>query len=392
MSQDDLKRAATDLGDRLTGWRRELHRRPELGFEEHETAAYLERELTGLGLELRTGVGETGILARIPAERAEGPAVLLRADMDALPIHEVAGREYGSEIPGRMHACGHDGHMAMLLGAATLLNARREALTRDVICCFQPAEEGRGGAERMIDEGALEWIETGSVYALHLWSQTPVGEVHVRPGPIMAAQDEFEARIVGTGGHGAAPHTARDPIVAAAGIVTALQSIVARDVDPLAAGVVTVGKLHAGEAANVIPEHAELLGTLRAFDEDVRATLRRRIREVVEHGAAAAGCRGEFELHPGYPATVNDPAAAERARRIAADVVGADQVVVPPPMAASEDFSYFLQQRPGAFMFVGAGNEARGITAMHHHPSFDIDEAALPIGAELLARIALAPD
>jgi amidohydrolase len=277
----------------------------------------------------------------------------------------------------------------MLLGAAHVLTQNRDKLTRDVLFCFQPAEEGQGGAEAMIADGVLEQVPLDAVYGLHLWSLYETGSVHVRPGPAMAAQDEFRATIRGRGGHGAAPHQAVDPLVAASQAVTALQSIVSRNVDPLEAAVVTVGSLHAGSAPNVIPDEAKLEGTLRSFSQDVRGLLRNRVPHVLTAVAAAADCELDFELSPGYPAVVNDPAHAARAAQVAASVVGPDNVVEPPPIAAAEDFAYYLERLPGAFIFVGAGNRERGITAPHHSPQFDIDEAALPVGAELLVRLAL---
>jgi amidohydrolase len=387
-----LKAEAAKLAADLVAWRRELHRYPELGFEERRTAGFVTDRLEQLGLELKTGVGITGVLGLLRAPRPAGPAVLLRADMDALPIHEVEGREYGSTIEGRMHACGHDGHMAMLLGAATMLASRRDELRRDVLFCFQPAEEGQGGAEKMIGDGVMDWVEVGSVYALHLWTPFDHGTVHVRSGPIMAAQDEFTAWILGRGGHGAQPHRAADPIVAAAQAIGALQTIVSREVDPLKAAVVSVGALHGGHACNVIPEEVRMEGTLRAFDDGVRSLLRERVAAVLEDAARAGGCRSEFELRPGFPATVNDAVAAELVRDVAREVVGEANVRETPPLTPAEDFSYFLQERPGAFVLVGAGNTERGITAPHHSPQFDIDESVLPLGAELLVRLALHPD
>jgi amidohydrolase len=385
----DLASSAAALSSELVNWRRRLHRMPELGFEVHRTAAFVVERLEQLGIEVRTGLAETGVVGILRAENPAGPAVLLRADMDALPIQEVAGREYGSEVDGCMHACGHDGHTAMLLGAATLLSERRAELGRDVLLCFQPAEEGGGGGKRMIDEGLLSIVETGSVYGLHLWSGFPAGTVHVRPGAAMAAQDEFLARIIGRGGHAAMPQHTIDPIVAAASAVGALQSIVSRNVDPLRAGVVSVGRFQAGSACNIIPDEVEIEGTLRAFCPETREILRKRVGEVLRGCAEAHGCTVELDLQYGYPAVVNDGRAVEIVREIAGSMLGADRVSEAEPMACAEDFAYFLEERPGAFVFLGSRNEARGIDAPHHTPRFDIDEEALPVGAELLARLAL---
>jgi amidohydrolase len=384
-----LKHRAKELAGQLVAWRRDLHRHPELGLEEHRTAATVARTLQELGLEVRTGIAGTGVLGLLRAPASRGAGVLLRADMDALPIQEVPGREYGSTVAGCMHACGHDGHTAMLLGAATLLAPLRDEVTRDVLFCFQPAEENAGGARKMIEQGALDWVAVGQVFALHLWTPFPAGSLHVRPGAMMAGQDEFRARIVGSAGHGALPHRARDPIVAAAHAIVALQSVVSRAVDPLEAAVVSVGLLHAGSAPNVIPPEASLCGTLRAFTPGVRETLRRRVREVLEGTAAAHGCAVELELIEGYPPVINDRDAVDRARRVAREVFGEGQVCESSPLATAEDFAYFLEERPGAFMFLGAGNAQRGLTASHHSPEFDFDEAVLAQGAELLARLAL---
>ncbi len=387
---DPLRKDAESLAPLLSEWRRDLHRHPELAFEEHRTAAFVASHLTALPLdEVRTGVGRTGVVGVLRALRAEHAAVLLRADMDALPIHEVEGRAYGSTVPGKMHACGHDGHTAMLLGAATLLASRRAELSRDVVFCFQPAEEGQGGAEAVLGEGILGDYRVAEAFGIHLWSLYRAGTVHVRPGAVMAAQDEFVARIVGKGGHGAAPHLCNDPVLAAAQGLVALQSVVARSLDPLDAGVVSVGSFHGGAAPNVIPDDARMHGTLRSFSEGVRRTLRSRVRDVLDGVSVAHGCRLEFELRPGFPAVVNDPACVDAVREEASRIVGRDAVIDSPAMLASEDFAFFLREVPGAFVFIGAGNPEKGIEAPHHSPRFDIDERALPIGAELLARLAL---
>jgi amidohydrolase len=387
---DTLRSEADTLGPTLVAWRRALHQKPELAFEEVETAAFVESRLRALDLEVRTGLAGTGVAAVLRAEAPSGGSILLRADMDALPIQEETGRPYGSRVPGKMHACGHDGHMAMLLGAATLLAERRAKLPHDVVFCFQPAEEGGGGAHKMIAAGVLDLSTPREAYALHLWSLYPAGTMHVRPGPIMAAQDEFTARFIGRGGHGAMPHQAVDPIVAAAQGLVALQSVVSRSIDPMEPAVVSVGSLHAGSAPNVIPDEARMDGTLRSFQDGVRERLRIRVRRVLEGTASASGCKLEFELRPGYPAVVNDPRAVERVRQVGKDVFGAENVIEPAPMAAAEDFAYFLQRIPGAFVLIGAANAARGITAPHHTARFDVDESVLPRGAELLARLALA--
>lgn len=388
---NDLRCDADRLATRLVEWRRELHRNPELGFDLPLTAAFVARRLGDLGVEVRTGIGRAGVVGILRSDRGRG-TVLLRADMDALPVQEAPGREYGSTIPGRMHACGHDGHVAMLLGAAELLVPRRAALSRGVAFCFQPAEEGAGGAREMIDDGVLETTGATEAYALHLWSRFPAGTLRTRSGPVMAAQDEFAATIVGRGGHAALPHEAADPVVAASQAVVALQAVVSRCVDPLEPAVVSVGSFHAGSAPNAIPGEARLLGTLRSFRPEVRDLLRRRVREVLEAAAHGAGCRLDLDLTPGYPAVVNDARAAARLRTAAVEALGTDAVLEASPLAASEDFAFFLERVPGAFGLLGAGDPARGIDAPHHSPGFDFDESVLPRGAEILARVALAPE
>ncbi len=388
---NDLRCDADRLATRLVEWRRELHRNPELGFDLPLTAAFVARRLGDLGVEVRTGIGRAGVVGILRSDRGSG-TVLLRADMDALPVQEAPGREYGSTIPGRMHACGHDGHVAMLLGAAELLVPRRAALSRGVAFCFQPAEEGAGGAREMIDDGVLETTGATEAYALHLWSRFPAGTLRTRSGPVMAAQDEFAATIVGRGGHAALPHEAADPVVAASQAVVALQAVVSRCVDPLEPAVVSVGSFHAGSAPNAIPGEARLLGTLRSFRPEVRDLLRRRVREVLEAAAQGAGCRLDLDLTPGYPAVVNDARAAARLRTAAVEALGTDAVLEASPLAASEDFAFFLERVPGAFGLLGAGDPSRGIDAPHHSPGFDFDESVLPRGAEILARVALAPE
>lgn len=388
---DTLHHDAQCLEPSLRAWRRDFHRYPELAFQEHRTSAFVAARLRALGLEVRTGVGRTGVVGLIRSPSGDGPAVLLRADMDALPTLEASDAEYRSTVPGVMHACGHDGHTAMLLGAATLLASRRAALPHPVVLCFQPAEEIAGGALAMIEDGVLDMHPVGWAFGIHLWSELPAGGVHTRSGLLMASADLFTACITGRGGHGAQPHLAADPVVAAAQAVVALQAIVSRAVDPLETAVVSIGRFEAGSAPNSIPDTATLAGTTRAFSAPVRELLLARLRAVLEGCAAMHGCRAELDVQRGTPPLVNDPAAVAMLRREAAHVVGEGNVREMTPMTGGEDFAYFLERVPGAFAFLGARHEERGIMHPHHHsPRFDIDESVLPAGAELLARLALA--
>jgi amidohydrolase len=396
----------------LVAFRRDPHRHPELGFEEERTARVVADRLVAAGIELRAGIARTGLLAWVPAVGGTPPVgscaggtttaatesvspcaaprrtVLLRTDMDALLLQEETGAPYASTIPGVMHACGHDGHVAILVETAILAHGRAAPLAGDLAFVFQPAEEGLGGAEEMIDEGILEEIGAEAVFGLHLWSPLPVGKIAVTAGPFMAAADEFEIVVTGKGGHAAFPHTAVDALVVASYVAAALQTVVSRHVDPLQAAVVTVGSFHAGSGHNSIAERATLRGTLRTFDTTLRDRLVRRLREIAEATCAALGAGGEFRFFPGYPATINDGEMAAFVAEVAAETVGRDNVVRDLVMMGAEDMSYFLRERPGCFFFVGAGNESRGIVHPHHSPRFDLDEDALAIGCELFLRIA----
>ena len=374
------------LGSQLSAWRRQIHRRPELGFNEIETSALVAGVLIGLGLEVRTGVAKTGVVALLEGG-GPGKTLLVRADMDALPLSEETGREYASEIPGCMHACGHDGHVAMALGAAQVLSQRRERLKGRVKFVFQPAEEGPGGAEPMIAEGVLERPRVDAAIGLHLWNDLDVGLLGIGRGPIMAATDEFHARIEGVGGHGAYPHETVDPVLAAAHVVVALQSIVARNLSPIEPGVVTVGKLHAGTAINIIPRCAELSGTVRSYSDAARELQLRRVEEIVKGVAAAHQASADVRIERGYPATSNDPEMASFCSQVASAVFGRAQVIEPERSMGAEDMSYYLREVPGCFMFLGSKNAKKGLTAPHHSPLFDFDEDALPLGVETLIRI-----
>ncbi|CAN5140939.1 amidohydrolase [soil metagenome] len=375
----------------LVATRRDLHRHPELGFEETRTAGVVAGRLGDLGIEPRTGVAGTGVVGVVSSEPSPGEprrTVLLRADMDALPIQEENDHEYRSTVPGRMHACGHDGHTAILLGVARLLV--EDPPPGNVVLVFQPAEEKPGGARPMIEAGVLADPPVDAAIGLHLWSNLPVGTVGTNPGPLMAGASEFRLTIKGRGGHAALPHQAVDAVVVASHVVVALQTLVSRETSPLDSAVVTVGSIHGGTTFNVIAERAVLEGTVRAFEDDRREAPRDRIAALVQGVAGAMGAEATLEWTPHYPATVNDPAMAALVAREAAVVVGEENVFTDIRTMGAEDMSYFLRAVPGCFFFVGAANAARGITAPHHNPRFDIDEAALPIGAEILARAARA--
>ncbi|MCB1163617.1 amidohydrolase [bacterium] len=366
--------------------RRDFHRFPELGFQERRTAGIIAEFLRGLGLAPSTGVAETGVVTLINPD-AEGPTLLLRADMDALPIHEIDGRDYGSAHAGVMHACGHDGHCATLLTACSVLKRESASLGGRVKVIFQPAEEGLGGARRMIEEGVLDAPRVDAALGLHFWSGLPTGQVSVSPGATMAAVDEFHLRIVGRGGHAAHPHETCDPVVAGAALVTALQTLVSRRHDPLHSLVVTVGEFHAGSAFNIIPGEARLSGTVRCFDKAIWEAIPEQLEHVAAGICHAHGCGYELDYQRQNIPLVNDVAMAELVRETAVDLLGADKVLEVRTLGG-EDMADVLDRVPGCFFFVGSGSEAKGITAGHHHPAFDLDEDALAIGVELLVRAA----
>jgi amidohydrolase len=367
--------------------RRHLHAHPELGFQEYETARFVAERLRALDIEVQTGVAGTGVVALIRGARP-GKTILLRADMDALPIDEQNEVPYKSQSPGVMHACGHDGHTAILLNTARILQERRQTLAGTVKLIFQPCEETfPGGAVAMIKAGVLDAPHVDAVFGLHLHQDSPLGQVWARPGPTMASADTFTLHITGRGGHGAKPESCVDAVLVAAQVVVALQTIVAREVKPTAAAVVTVGSIHAGTAANIIPETAVLTGTVRAFDNGVRQQLARRIEEIAVGVAHTMRAECVCEYRWGNPPLVNEPAMTALVTEVATALVGADRVSTGEPIMGAEDFSSFLERAPGCFFFVGTRNEERGLIWGHHHPRFDIDEAALPTGVDLFVRL-----
>jgi amidohydrolase len=380
---------AQALYDELVAIRRDLHMHPELGFQEVRTARIVATKLNELGYEVLTGVGKTGVVGLLAGGQPGERTVLLRFDMDALPIQEANDVPYRSQTPGVMHACGHDGHVAVGIGVATLLARQRDRLPGTVKLMFQPAEEGLGGANAMIQDGVLSNPSVDIALGLHVSSNFPTGTAVVRSGAMMAAADKLHILVRGRGGHAAHPEQTTDAVLVAAQIVVALQTIVARNLDPEHVGVITVGSIHAGEAGNVIAETAELRGSIRSFEPEVRELLHRRIQEVATGVAAALGASAEVTITRGVDPTVNAPAPTELVHEVAAAVLGADKVNTTYRTTGGEDFSAVLARVPGNFFFLGARNEERGITAPHHNPYFDFDEACMPAGVAILCEAAV---
>jgi amidohydrolase len=368
----------------LVTWRRRFHQHPELGFQEQETAAFISAQLTGWGIEHRTAIAQTGIVAVIPGQRP-GPVLAIRADMDALPIQEDNDVPYRSQLPGKMHACGHDGHTAILLGVAAYLREHND-FEGTVKLIFQPAEEGPGGAKPMIEAGALTNPTVDGIVGLHLWNQLPLGTVGVRSGPLMAAVELFEIEIQGKGGHGAIPQQTVDAIVVAAQVITALQTIVARNIDPIESAVVTIGVVQAGKTYNVIADRAILKGTVRYFNPSYDGYFGPRIDQIVGGICQAHGASHELKYWL-YPPTINDPGMADRVRLVADAIVETPAGVVPNCQTmGGEDMSFFLQAVPGCYFFLGSANLNKGLTFAHHHPRFDFDETVLAFGVEIFVR------
>ena len=368
--------------DEMTGWRRHLHTIPELGRECFKTAAFVEEKLREFGVdEIQTGFATTGIVAIINGQ-GNGPTIGLRADMDGLPIIETTGLEYQSTHEGRMHACGHDGHTTMLLGAAKYLCETRNFSGR-VALIFQPDEEATGGAEAMVEEGILDTFDISQVYGIHNMPEFPVGGFFTTTGPLMAGADVFDINIKGRGGHGAMPHGTVDPVLAACSIAQAIQSIVSRNVDAAERLVISVTQIHTGSVDNVIPDTAYMNGTVRSFTPEVRDLAERRLREIVAGQAASYGCEAEVVYNRGYPATYNSAEGVVTATKAARDVSG-DEAVVDDfePVMGSEDFSYMLQKRSGAYLFMGQGPSA-GL----HHPEYNFNDDVAPVGASFFARL-----
>ncbi|HEX7733571.1 MAG TPA: amidohydrolase [Ktedonobacteraceae bacterium] len=388
---DRLKSDIDEIVPDMVALRRDFHEHPELAFEEVRTSGIVAGRLRALGLEVQTGIAKTGVVGTLRGGKAgEGAKTLaIRADMDALPIYELNEIDFRSTVDNKMHACGHDGHTSVLLSVANLLSKRREELAGNVKFIFQPAEEVIGGAEPMVKEGALEGVD--NVIGLHLFAGYPLGRVGVRSGPTFASADKFVLKIRGKGGHGAMPHTAVDPIIIAAHITTALQTLISRETSPFSPTVITVARVEAGSAFNIIPETAELQGSLRAYSAEHRARMVQRITELSQGIASAMNASCEVEVFDGCPACVNDPAMTEVVRQAAVSAVGADAVDSSEEVmtTGSDDMAYFLQTVPGCYFIVGASNSDESTHYPHHHPRFAIDEDSMPIAAEVLTRSAL---
>jgi amidohydrolase len=386
VEEDTMSNLAADieaLGPALIEWRRDFHRHPELGYEERRTQQVVRQFLESLGIEVRI-CGRTGLRGVLRGGRA-GRTVALRADMDALPVAEIADHDYQSQNPGLMHACGHDGHMAILMGTARVLAARRDTLAGNVVFLFQPSEENPpGGAPLMIEEGALDGVD--SIFGLHLWQPLPTGIVGLRAGASMAQADEFEVTVQGRGGHASQPNVTVDPVVVASHIVVAAQTIVSRYINPLEPAVVSFTTIHGGRIHNIIPDTVTMTGTVRTLDLATQRAIKQRLGQVCEATCRLFGATAEYKYHDGYPAVINDAASVDLVARVAARELGADNVRTIAPVMGGEDFAYYLQRVPGAFAKLGAGD---GRPYPHHNARFDIDEKVLPIGVRLMTAVAL---
>ena len=379
----DFFPTAAALRQQLVAWRRDFHMHPELGFQEHRSAGLIADQLRELGYRVQTGVATTGVVGLLEGRRP-GPVVMLRFDMDALPLAEENEVEYASQNPGVMHACGHDAHMAMGLGVATLLAQHLDEMAGTLKLVFQPGEEGMNGAEKMVQAGVMENPRPDVFLATHVWNDAPVGTLNVSPGAVMAAAEKWTCTVRGSGGHGAMPHQTVDPIVAVAQIVSALQTVVSRNVSPLETAVVTVGSVHGGHAFNIIPAQVDLSGTIRTYSPQVREMVLRRVREVVQGVAAACGVVADLEITRLTPAVVNDAGVTSVVRAAAEAVVGPENVLSGGRTMGSEDAAYFMQDVPGCYFFVGSANPERGLGAPHHNPRFDLDEDALVLGVAVI--------
>jgi len=389
----DYLQHAEELFPYTQAMRRDFHRHPELGFHEIRTGGIVAQELEALGIEVTKGIGKTGVVGWLEGSRP-GPTILLRFDMDALPINEETGAEYASTNPGVMHACGHDGHTAIGLTVAKMLHTHRNELAGNIKLCFQPSEEGTyeeeiGGALMMMRDGVLETPAVDKTLSLHLWNEKPLGWIHIAKGPVMAGAEMFAVKLTGKGGHGAQPHTTIDPVVAAAHIVTALQTIASRNVPPLKATVVSVTSIHAGTAFNVIPQAAEITGTIRNFDPEIRQLVLERFEQIVRGMASSMQCEVEITLKQVTPIVINEDEISGRVLKAAQSVLPGTAIDTTPYLTmGAEDMGYMQEKTGGCYFFVGSANEEKNLNFSHHHPKFDFDERALVTASALMATAA----
>jgi amidohydrolase len=394
-TSDELHSDIQTRSKELIELRRQFHQHPETAYEEYQTAKDIASHLRESGLEVEEGVADTGVVGLLRGEAdAAGDGLdrtlLIRADTDALPVSEETGLPYASRVPGKMHACGHDAHIAIALTTAKVLAMRRDRLHGNVKFVFQPAEERIGGAARMIEAGVMKDPDVSAVIGLHIWSLTPVGDVVVQSGPFFASADEVHVRMRGRGGHGAMPHVNVDPIVASAAFIMAAQTIVSREISPFNPAVVTFGTIHGGTAFNVIADEVELRGTVRTYDPGDRRHILRRLEEIASETARSLRAEAAYEVVRGCLACVNNPEITELVRRAAVATVGASHIPTGDQrQSVSDDMALFLEAAPGCYFLLGAGNVDKGIDAPHHSSHFQIDEDALPIGVEVMARAAL---
>lgn len=380
-----ILKMAEERHARTVEWRRHLHQYPEVSYREVRTSAFIMDKLTSWGIPAVRPDGMQGVVATIAGDRS-GKTIALRADIDALPIQDEKQSVYASKSPGVMHACGHDGHAAVLLAVASILQELRAEVAGKVILVFQHAEEVTpGGAKAILESGLLEGVE--EIYGIHLWSPLSTGTVASIPGPMMAAPDEFKIDITGKGGHAALPHTTSDSLVAAGHLIVNLQTIVSRSIDPIEPCVVTVGAVHGGSAFNVIAERCTLIGTVRSFDEQVRRLALAKVRQLASQTCEMFGATAEVEIRRGYPALINHERETAKALALAAELPSVTKAERLQPVMAGEDFAYYLRAIPGCFLFVGCGNADKGAVYPHHHPKFDIDEDALLVAAQLFLRL-----
>ena len=379
----NIRSEIKDIEKNIIGWRRDFHQYPELGFDEHRTSKIIGEALKEMGLAPKMNVGKTGVTADLTF--GEGPTIALRADMDALPMQETSGLDFSSKHDGVMHACGHDGHMAMLLGAAKVLTQNGDSFNGTVRFIFQPAEEGAGGARYMIEDGCLDGVD--EIYGIHVWNYQPVGEVGITDGPVLAAADMFEIKIKGIGGHGAAPQGTIDAVVVASHLVQALQTIVSRNTNPLESTVVTIGTINGGHNFNIIADEVTLSGTARAYTEENRNLIKTRMAEIIDGVAKTFGAEISFDYEDGYPPTINHTDPVNKVLKAAERVVG-EKAGMPYLSMGGEDFSYYLQKIPGCFFFVGsAPNDQKLFETPHHCSHFTMDERALLVGPSIYLNL-----